>query len=68
MSKKAAKKQSEREVVVVGSKIKEVIRAAELRSDGDLVQAVSERVHELLESAVERCRENKRGTVRPHDL
>lgn len=63
-----ANNKQDREVVVVASKIKEVIRAAELRSDGDLVQAVSDKVHEMLEEAVERCRDNKRGTVRPYDL
>lgn len=62
------KKKQAREVVVVASKVKEFIRSQELRSDGDLVQAVSDKVHEMLDSAVERCRDNKRGTVRPHDL
>lgn len=62
------KKKQPREVVVVASKVKEFIRSQELRSDGDLVQAVSDKVHEMLDSAVERCRDNKRGTVRPHDL
>ena len=70
MAKKkvAAAKKKSREIVVVGSKIKEVIRSAEFRSDGELVQAVSEKVHDLLEAAIERARENKRGTVRPYDL
>lgn len=66
-AKKASKKKS-REVVVVGSKVKDVVRSAGLRSDGDLVQAVSECVHDLLGAAIERAQSNKRGTVRPHDL
>ena len=57
-----------REIVVVGSKVKEVVREAGLRSDGDLVQAVSDRVHQMLEAAIDRARSNKRGTVRPWDL
>ena len=57
-----------REIVVVGSKVKEVIKEAGLRSDGELVQAVSEKVHELLHEAVARCQKNNRSTVRPHDL
>ncbi|TPV94931.1 MAG: hypothetical protein B7733_12485 [Myxococcales bacterium FL481] len=64
--KKKAKK--EREIVVVGSKIKDVIRNAGLRSDGELIAAVSEKVHDVLEAAIERAGSNKRGTVRPHDL
>lgn len=68
MAKKKAAKKKSREIVVVGSKIKEVVRSAEFRSDGELVQAVSDKVHDMLEAAIERARENKRGTVRPYDL
>jgi histone H3/H4 len=57
-----------KEIVVVGSKIKEVVRAAGLRSDGELVSAVSDKVHEMLTDAVARCTSNGRSTVRPHDL
>jgi len=57
-----------REIVVVGSKVKDVIRTAGLRSDGELIQAVSDKVHELLEAAIARAAGNKRGTVRPYDL
>lgn len=63
-----AKKKKPREVLVVGSKVKDVVRNAGLRSDGELVQAVSEKVHDLLEAAIERAQGNKRGTVRPYDL
>ena len=66
-AKKATKKKA-REVVVVGSKVKDVVRNAGLRSDGDLVQAVSDSVHDLLEAAINRAQQNKRGTVRPYDL
>ncbi len=68
MAKKKATKKKEREIVVVGSKVKDVVRSAGLRSDGDLVQAVSEKVHDLLEAAIARAQGNKRGTVRPYDL
>lgn len=57
-----------REIIVVGSKVKEVVREAGLRSDGELVQAVSERVHVMLEAAIARARSNNRETVRPWDL
>ncbi|MEM7153080.1 MAG: hypothetical protein AAF799_09560 [Myxococcota bacterium] len=63
-----AKASKPKEIVVVGSKVKEVIKEAGLRSDGELVQAVSDKVHELLEAAIERCQSNNRSTVRPHDL
>ncbi len=66
-SKKSSKRKP-REIVVVGSKVKDVVRNAGLRSDGQLVQAVSDKVHEILEAAIGRAEANKRGTVRPHDL
>jgi hypothetical protein len=67
-SNKKSTKKKDREIVVVGSKVKDVIREAGLRSDGELVAALSDRVHDMLEAAVARCQGNNRGTVRPHDL
>ena len=64
----AKSKKKVREIVVVGSKTKDVVREAGLRSDGELVQAVSDKVHDMLDAAIARCQDNKRGTVRPHDL
>jgi hypothetical protein len=68
--KTAAKKEAKktREIVVVGSKVKEVVRSAGYRSDGELIQAISDKVHEMLEAAIKRAESNKRGTVRPYDL
>lgn len=68
--KTAAKTQPKkaREIVVVGSKVKDVVRSAGYRSDGELIQAISDKVHEMLEAAIKRAESNKRGTVRPYDL
>ncbi len=63
-----AKSSKPKEVVVVGSKVKDVVKEAGLRSDGELVQAISDKVHEMLESAIRRCKGNGRSTVRPYDL
>lgn len=63
-----AKKAKQREVVIVASKIKDAIREAGCQSSGDLVEAISEKVHDLLEAAVERAKQNGRATVRPYDL
>ena len=68
MAKKKTTKKKPREILVVGSKVKEVVRSAGLRSDGELVQAVSDAVHDVLEAAIKRAESNKRGTVRPYDL
>jgi hypothetical protein len=62
------KKQATHEVLVVGSKVKDVIRSLNLRSSGDLVVAISEKVHQILHGAAERAQKNGRATVNPHDL
>lgn len=63
--KKAA---AARETLVVGSKVKDVIRSAGLQSSGDLIQAVSDRVHDMLQAAIARAEGNGRKTVRAYDL
>ncbi len=57
-----------REIVVVGSKVKDVVRSAGFRSDGDLIGAISDKVHEMLEAAIARAGANGRQTVRPSDI
>ena len=54
--------------LVVGSKVKDVVRTAGVRAAGDLVEAVSAAVANHLKGAIARCKANGRGTVRPHDL
>ncbi len=54
--------------LVVGSKVKDVIRGAGVRAAGDLVDAVSAQVGNMLKTAIGRCKANGRGTVRPQDL
>jgi hypothetical protein len=56
------------EVYVVASKIKAMVKDAGFRSDSDLVSALSLKVEELLKAAMNRAKENGRGTVRPYDL
>jgi chorismate mutase len=57
-----------KEIVIVGSKVKAIVSGDGMRSDGELVQAISDRVHEMVEAAKARAKENGRNTVRPHDL
>ena len=54
--------------VVVGSKVKEAVKAHGVRCSGDLVEALNGKVLALLNDAVARCEANRRGTVRPQDL
>lgn len=55
-------------VLVVGSKIKDVVREHDLQSSGELVEAVSKKVHEMLAAACNRAKDNGRKTVRSYDL
>lgn len=57
-----------KETLVVGSKVKDLIKESELRSDGDLIESLSAKVEEILKAAMLRCKENGRSTVRPCDL
>ncbi len=57
-----------KEQLVVGSKVKDLIKESDLRTDGDLLEALSDKVEEMLKSAMGRCKENGRSTVRPCDL
>jgi histone H3/H4 len=71
MAKKAGKggsKKAAREVLVVGTKVKDVVKSAGLQSSGELIEAVSGRVHALLEDAIKRASGNGRKTVRAYDL
>jgi len=66
--RKTAKKKGTKEILVVGSKVKEVVKANNMRADGALIAAVSAKVHELLKAGVTRAQNNKRKTVTPNDL
>lgn len=54
--------------VVVASRVKDVMKNLDMRSDSELVHEVNRRVQDMLSRAAERAKENKRSTVRPHDL
>ena len=54
--------------LVVASKVKDMVRGAGVRAAGDLVDAVSAAVGDMMKKAVARCKANGRGTVRPQDL
>ncbi len=54
--------------LVVQSKVKEAVKALELRMDGNLADALDAKVKELLKDAATRAKENGRGTLRPYDL
>ena len=59
---------SDKESFVIGSKVKAMLKSKGLMCSGELPDAVSQKVREMLEAACERTTANKRSTVRPHDL
>ncbi len=75
-AKKAAGKRTARkatasaskENLVVASKLRDAIRSKDIRMAGDLVDALNDEVHALVDKAVARAKGNNRGTVRPSDL
>lgn len=50
------------------STVKEFNKEAGYRSDGELIDALNEKVGEILTAAQERAETNGRSTVRPGDL
>ena len=63
-----AKKKNRDIILVVGSKIKEVVKDNDCQSSGELVEAVSNAVYDLIEAACDRAQKNGRKTVRAYDL
>ena len=59
---------SNKETLVVTSKTKAYIKEKGCMTSGDAVDALNNKIYELIESAVARTKENKRSTVRPHDF
>ena len=59
---------TKKESLVVTSKVKDFIKSKKCMTSGDLPEALSNELYEVLERAVKRCKANKRSTVRPQDL
>ncbi len=69
MAKKAAKKAAKGgEVFVVGSKVKDAVRKAGLRTAGDALDALNAEVAQVIRRAVDRAKSNGRQTIRPSDF
>ena len=68
MAKKKAAPKKEREMLMVGSKVKAFVKENGCMTAGDVLAALNEKVYALLGQAVERTKANKRSTLRPQDL
>tara|TARA_B100000953_G_C17910244_1_gene387331 strand:+ start:367 stop:585 length:219 start_codon:yes stop_codon:yes gene_type:complete len=56
------------ETLVVGSKVKAYVKSKDMMSSGELIGALSDKVHDLLDAAIARTQANKRSTVKASDL
>lgn len=58
----------DKEMLLVGSKTKEALKAGGLNVSGDALEKLNERVHAMVKEAQERCTANGRKTVRSSDF
>jgi histone H3/H4 len=56
------------EMLLIGSKTKEALKATGLNVSSDALEKLNERVHNLVKDAQTRCTANGRKTVRGSDL
>jgi len=54
--------------LIVGSKVKNYVRSKKMMTSTDAIAALSDKIYWLLDQAMERCKNNKRSTLKPHDL
>jgi histone H3/H4 len=57
-----------RDSFVVGSKVREFVKSKKCFASGDLLEGLNKQVASLLSNAVDRAKNNKRKTVRSHDV
>ena len=56
------------DMLVVGSKVKAYVKSKGCHSSGELLEGLNKAVEALLDKAAERCKNNKRSTVKNNDL
>lgn len=55
-------------LLIVQSKVRDLIREREMRTSDEFINALSDHVRSAVEKAVSRAKENGRSTLRPADL
>lgn len=56
------------ETLIVASKVRAYLKSKDAMMSGELLDALSKKVALILDEAVNRCKGNKRSTVKPYDL
>ncbi len=59
---------AKKELLIVQSKVRDLIREKEMRTSDDYINALSEHVRATVEKSIQRAKENGRSTLRPADL
>ncbi len=67
-AKKSTKSPASRDVLVVASKCKNYVKSKGFMCSADAIQAMSERIYDMLDKAMVRTEANRRTTVKPQDL
>ena len=57
-----------RESLIVASKVKAYIKSKKMMTSSDALEALSEKVYAMLDSAIIRTQANRRSTVKAQDL
>ncbi|MHC4740908.1 MAG: hypothetical protein ACYS8Z_03290 [Planctomycetota bacterium] len=57
-----------RESLIVASKVKAYIKSKKMMTSSDALEALSNKVYCMLDSAIERTQANRRSTVKAQDL
>jgi predicted lactoylglutathione lyase len=68
MSENADAKKESTGLLIVQSKVRDLIREKEMRTSDEFITALSEHVKHAVEKAITRAKENGRSTLRPADL
>lgn len=67
-TKKAASKKKPQEMLIVGSKVKNMLREHGCNTGGDALEGLNAYIYWLVEQAGKRADANGRKTVRSHDF
>ena len=57
-----------REPLVVASKMKAYIKSKKMMTSSESVEAISDKVYDLLDNAISRAKANRRSTIKAQDL
>ena len=68
MSENTEVKKESGGLLIVQSKVRDLIREKEMRTSDEFITALSEHVKQAVEKAIARAKENGRSTLRPADL